>query len=404
MSTEEIIDDDAIGLHLLIKRKFPKETSEKWFQTITKNARWHRVKYQSGRFSKSCETPCWTTFYGGREEYSPYEEVPNWFRPLVDEVSSYLGVPFNAMLLRLYFDGNDEIAWHTDGRTFLGDTPTIASLSLGATATFQMRRMLDVWPPTDGSKSCEECIDKTVPQKDFVVRDGDLLVMRSVTQKHWHHRVPKEKGRRPRININFRYIIHGPDAMRGQQTYYKYMVHGDEDSPQNFSFDEIMSLRGGMMNFAKPMNRLKTSNSSSSTHIKPRNCKSQDIFLLGKKQKETTTETAVSEEKEQCNKDNDNNMENLDATIQPPPSTLDSETCAYLNSETDVDASIFLSLPLSIRQEQIDMWKSQKRNAPFHTNQPKRSTTSREVQVDSNKRKLQKRENQKTIDSFFGQR
>ena len=163
---------------------------------------------------------------------------------------------FNAMLLRLYFDGNDEIAWHTDGRTFLGNTPTIASLSFGANATFQMRRMTNVWPPLDGSKGCCCGIDKSTPQRDFVVGDGDMLVMRSTTQKHWHHRVPKQKGgRRPRLNINFRYIITGPDAERGQKTYYKYMVHGDEQAPKSLTYSEIMAKRGGMMNyfFTRPL-------------------------------------------------------------------------------------------------------------------------------------------------------
>jgi alkylated DNA repair dioxygenase AlkB len=51
------------------------------------------------------------------------------------------GAPFNAVLVRLYFDGNDNITWHTDGRTFLGSQPVIASLSLGAKAKFQMRYM-----------------------------------------------------------------------------------------------------------------------------------------------------------------------------------------------------------------------------------------------------------------------
>lgn len=90
---------------------------------------------------------------------------------LVDRVQSYCSSPFNAMLLRLYFDGADEIAWHTDGRTFLDDSPTIASLSLGATADFQMRRMLDVWPSfgTDG-------VDHATERLDLAVADGDLLV------------------------------------------------------------------------------------------------------------------------------------------------------------------------------------------------------------------------------------
>jgi len=109
--------------------------------------KWYRVKYKSKRFGNECETPCWTSFYGGLPAFSPYEPVPAWLQPLVAQVSTCCGgAPFNAVLMRLYFDGSDEIAWHTDGREFLGLTPTIASLSLGAAAEFQMRRMTNVWP------------------------------------------------------------------------------------------------------------------------------------------------------------------------------------------------------------------------------------------------------------------
>jgi alkylated DNA repair dioxygenase AlkB len=47
------------------------------------------------------------------------------------KITDLTGARFNAILTRLYFDGKDNIAWHTDGRTFLGDEPVIASLSLG---------------------------------------------------------------------------------------------------------------------------------------------------------------------------------------------------------------------------------------------------------------------------------
>ncbi|GMH55373.1 hypothetical protein TrRE_jg1256, partial [Triparma retinervis] len=72
--------------------------------------------------------------------------VPPHLSPLVSRVSSLLKTPFNAVLVRLYFDGDDNIAWHTDGRKFLGPTPTIASLSFGASASFQLRKMTDCWP------------------------------------------------------------------------------------------------------------------------------------------------------------------------------------------------------------------------------------------------------------------
>jgi alkylated DNA repair dioxygenase AlkB len=103
-------------------------------------------------------------------------------------------VPYNAVLVRLYFDGNDNIAWHTDGRTFLGKEPTIASLSLGATAQFSLRRMHNVWPCTGTPHGG---VDTSEPQRHVTLKGGSLLVMKGTTQAHWHHMVPKEKVRDP---------------------------------------------------------------------------------------------------------------------------------------------------------------------------------------------------------------
>ncbi len=216
------IEDDVLGLHLDHHRSWLGPTdASRWWRECIQHIRWYRVKYKSARFQNDCETPCWTTFFGGLPQYVPYEAVPDWLQPLVAQVREQCGgAPFNAMLVRLYFDGADEIAYHTDARTFLGDIPTIASLSLGATTQFRMRRMTNVWPCGG-----DDGIDHSTARREFSVSNGDLLVMRGDTQKHWHHCVPKARSRRPRININFRYIIPGsPDAERGQQTYYKYMV------------------------------------------------------------------------------------------------------------------------------------------------------------------------------------
>ncbi len=113
----------------------------------------------------------------------PYQPIPTYLQELVTRVSLATGnVPYNAVLVRLYFDGNDEITWHTDGRTFLGPTPTIASLSLGARCSFQLRKMTDVWPcagTPDGG------VDRRVAPIDVNLRGGDLLVMSGHTQRGW---------------------------------------------------------------------------------------------------------------------------------------------------------------------------------------------------------------------------
>lgn len=248
----ELINDEAKNLHLRLYRNFlAGESPSHWWQSITEHCLWHRVKYSSARFGKSCETPCYTAFFGGFPEFAPYAPVPVWLQPLVALVSEVLGVPFNAFLLRLYFDGNDEIAWHTDGRTFLGPTPTIGSLSLGASAQFELRRMRNVWPKVDGKAEgtpYDDGIDRDTPVHSWALRDGDLLVMEGDTQAHWHHRVPKAKSRRPRININFRYIVPGTDdAERGQATYYKYMRDGDGPAIPGVPYDAILRRSGSLL-------------------------------------------------------------------------------------------------------------------------------------------------------------
>ena len=249
----ETIDDEEKNLHLLLYRQYlSHEVTQRWWETICEHVLWQRVKYKSGRFGKDCETPCYTAFYGGFPQFAPYEPVPIWLKPLVDQVSALLGVPFNALLLRLYFDGKDEIAWHTDGRTFLGATPTIGSLSLGATATFEMRRMRNVWPEVGQSKdggSYDDGIDHSTTPRAFALADGDLIVMLGDTQAHWHHRVPKARSRRPRININFRYILPDTqDSERGQATYYKYMRDGDA-AEVGMTYEALTRKVGSLLGF-----------------------------------------------------------------------------------------------------------------------------------------------------------
>ena len=67
IAIEEACDPEK-GLHVQVHRGYQAHRAEYWWDTIVSNARWFRVKYKSGRFGKQCETPCWTTFYGGRTE------------------------------------------------------------------------------------------------------------------------------------------------------------------------------------------------------------------------------------------------------------------------------------------------------------------------------------------------
>lgn len=253
--TREDFINGELNLDCFVQRQFLcKEEEQALFREVAALP-WFRVKYCSERHGNECTTPCWTNFYGGFPEIKPFQPIPEVFSRLLKRVQLVTpGVEYNAILLRLYFDGQDNIAWHTDGRSFLGDTPTIASLSLGSRSSFELRKMTNVWPCKDTPNAG---IDRAVPQVQMSLSGGDMLVMQGKTQQSWHHRVPQEKGRGPRININFRYILPNRDetSVRGVRAFYKYMVCGDSKTEgwdmtaQSFRYADIVKQYGPMHAF-----------------------------------------------------------------------------------------------------------------------------------------------------------
>lgn len=125
-------------------------------------------------------------YSGVRHEPKPWTPA---LRQLKARVEKAAGVRFNSALLNLYRDGRDGMGWHADDEPELGPRPVIASLSLGATRRFQLRRK-------DGTETL-----------DYELASGDLLLMKGDSQRLWRHRVPKTaKKVLPRINVTFRRI------------------------------------------------------------------------------------------------------------------------------------------------------------------------------------------------------
>ncbi|MCI4381886.1 hypothetical protein PGIGA_G00257250 [Pangasianodon gigas] len=89
----------------------------------------------------------------------------------------------------------------------LGLRPTIASLSLGDTRVFKLRKN----PPP------EENGDYTYTEKVKIpLSHGTLLIMEGCTQDDWQHQVAKEyHDRGPRINLTFRTIY--PEPVRSSK-------------------------------------------------------------------------------------------------------------------------------------------------------------------------------------------
>lgn len=148
-------------------------------------------------YGKVMPIPRLSAWYGdaGRSyTYSGISMQPRKWTPPLEEMKDALerevGAAFNSVLLNLYRDGRDSVAWHSDDEAELGPEPVIGSVSLGATRRFQLRHKA-----TAGLRH------------EMELTHGSLLVMRGPTQRHWQHQVPKtSRSVGPRINLTFRRI------------------------------------------------------------------------------------------------------------------------------------------------------------------------------------------------------
>jgi alkylated DNA repair dioxygenase AlkB len=125
--------------------------------------------------------------------YSGIRNMPQPWTPAVAELKAAAeaisGVRFNSVLLNRYRSGTDSMGWHADREPELGIQPVIASVSLGAARTFDLRH------------------NKTGVVQSFSLKGGSLLVMKGNTQAEWRHRVPKEpRVAGERINLTFRWV------------------------------------------------------------------------------------------------------------------------------------------------------------------------------------------------------
>lgn len=97
---------------------------------------------------------------------------------------------FNSVLCNLYRNERDSVAWHADDEPELGPAPLIASFSLGATRTFEIK-------PSQGGKAYK-----------LALPHNSLLVMPAGFQAAFVHQIPKSKTPcSARINLTFRLIV-----------------------------------------------------------------------------------------------------------------------------------------------------------------------------------------------------
>lgn len=165
------------------------------FNLLLEKAPWQQTSRMM--YDRSVLTPRLTAWYGDHSEYKlgnkPIKAnawLPELFE-LKNRIEEQFKCRFNSVLLNLYRDHNDSVAWHRDRESELGNRPVIASLSLGQQRNFDFRNI------NDHSK-----------KYSIALSHGSLLLMKGRLQEEWEHRIAKStQGMKPRINLTFRLII-----------------------------------------------------------------------------------------------------------------------------------------------------------------------------------------------------
>lgn len=96
-------------------------------------------------------------------------------------------VEFDSVLVNLYRDGRDSVAWHGDTVRKRQSHPMVVTISLGACRRFLLR-------PRGGGTSVR-----------WLLGPGDLVVMGGRSQHDWEHCVPKMAVAGPRASVTMRH-------------------------------------------------------------------------------------------------------------------------------------------------------------------------------------------------------
>ncbi|MDU9415686.1 alpha-ketoglutarate-dependent dioxygenase AlkB [Pseudomonas sp. zfem005] len=171
------------------------EEADDWFARLVAETPWEQPSVHL--HGRDYPVPRLLAWYGDAEasyRYSGLVHRPLPWTPLLAEirarVQEAVGQPLNGALLNYYRDGQDSMGWHSDDEAELGRDPLIASLNLGGTRRFDLRRK--------GSGRIGHSLQ---------LGHGVLLVMSGPTQHHWQHQVAKTRTPcDPRLNLTFRWI------------------------------------------------------------------------------------------------------------------------------------------------------------------------------------------------------
>lgn len=188
-NTKKNFDLPDLGLRLH-EGFIPKFEADRYYDILLSATPWR--EYQMPMYDKVVTAPRMIAWYGYAEEAG--QNALPWTPELLElkaKVEQETGLQFNAVLLNLYRNGDDSVAWHSDKEHLVGQNPNIASVTFGQTRPFRLRHKTD----------------KSVAQLEIPLHHGSLLLMHGTTNTFWEHHIPKSvKSMLQRINLTFRMV------------------------------------------------------------------------------------------------------------------------------------------------------------------------------------------------------
>lgn len=165
-----------------------------YFEKLMEDVKWEHD--EAVIFGKRIVTARKVAWYGSQRFHYRYSGTTKFALPWTEDllrlkqlVEEKTGETYNSCLLNLYHNGNEGMAWHSDGETDLKKNGAIASVTFGAERKFAFKHK------------------KTKETVALILEHGSLLVMKDETQTYWLHRLPPTKKiLQPRINLTFRTI------------------------------------------------------------------------------------------------------------------------------------------------------------------------------------------------------
>lgn len=175
---------------------FDQQQADNYFEKLLNNIEWRND--EAIIFGKKIITKRKVAWYGDKPFEYTYSNTTkyalSWTKELLELktiIEKETNETFNSCLLNLYHNGEEGMAWHSDGEIDLKKKGAISSLTFGAERKFAFKHK------------------QTGEKVELILEHGSLLVMKDTTQIFWLHRLPPTKRiTQPRVNLTFRTIIY----------------------------------------------------------------------------------------------------------------------------------------------------------------------------------------------------